>query len=305
MRYKKLLWVLLIFAINYLAKAQNILVEDVVYTKNGSVIRGLIVEEVPLVSIKIMTADRSVFVFKIDEIEKIEHVYGIKPKHPALFDSPQGGIGTSSVFEEPLTKWTMGLEYGYSGSLRNIEVGNIHGLYGLVRYSLTPMMSAAFGFGIEDLQYIHWVPLFADFNLKINNQSQSPYFYGRMGINIPTGEENYYNDFDAGLLAGFGLGFRMRMSPSLNFNASIGYRYQHVAYRSYIYPEPYPYPKPLPGTEIINGGINTGTDPNGQPITNEPPYPDPDPNIWPPIYWEPVKIISHGHFISFTFGISF
>lgn len=302
---KKPLLILLIFAINCFAFGQHQLVEDVVYTKNGSIVRGLIVEEVPSVSIKIMTTDRSLFVFKMDEIEKIEHVYGIKPKHPVFLNTPQGGIGNSSVFKEPLTNWTMGVEYAYSGSLRNNEVGNIHGLYGLVRYSLTPLISAAIGFGIEDLQYINWLPLFADFNLKINNESHSPYFYGRMGINIPTGEENFYNEFDAGLLAAFGMGFRVRVSPSLNFNASIGYRYQYVGFNNYIYPEPYPYPKPLPGTEIINGGINIGKDPNGQPNTNEPPYPYPDPNIWPPVYWEPIKITSHGHFVSFTFGINF
>jgi len=45
--------------------------QDVVYLKNGGVIRGLIIEQVPNQSIKIQTADRNVFVFKMDEILKI------------------------------------------------------------------------------------------------------------------------------------------------------------------------------------------------------------------------------------------
>lgn len=45
--------------------------QDVVYLKNGSIIRGVIIEQVPNQNIKIETADKSVFVFKIDEIEKI------------------------------------------------------------------------------------------------------------------------------------------------------------------------------------------------------------------------------------------
>lgn len=45
--------------------------QDVVYLKNGSIIRGMIVEQVPNKSIKIETYDKSLFVFQIDEIEKI------------------------------------------------------------------------------------------------------------------------------------------------------------------------------------------------------------------------------------------
>jgi len=45
--------------------------EDVVYLKNGSIVRGMILEQVPNVSLKIETYDGSLFVYKFDEIEKI------------------------------------------------------------------------------------------------------------------------------------------------------------------------------------------------------------------------------------------
>ncbi len=45
--------------------------EEVVYLKNGSVIRGTIIEQVPKKTIKIQTKDRNVFVYNIDEVEKI------------------------------------------------------------------------------------------------------------------------------------------------------------------------------------------------------------------------------------------
>jgi hypothetical protein len=44
---------------------------DVVYLKNGSIIKGIIVEQYPNVQIKIQTKDGNLFVFKMDEIEKI------------------------------------------------------------------------------------------------------------------------------------------------------------------------------------------------------------------------------------------
>jgi len=45
--------------------------EEVVYLKNGSIIRGVIIEQVPNETLKIKTRDGSIFVFKIDETEKI------------------------------------------------------------------------------------------------------------------------------------------------------------------------------------------------------------------------------------------
>jgi len=45
--------------------------QDVVYLKNGSVIRGVIIEQISNQSIKIETADGNLFVFQMAEIEKL------------------------------------------------------------------------------------------------------------------------------------------------------------------------------------------------------------------------------------------
>ena len=45
--------------------------EEVVYLKNGSIVRGTIIEQTPNVSIKIQTKDKSVFAYRMDEILKI------------------------------------------------------------------------------------------------------------------------------------------------------------------------------------------------------------------------------------------
>ena len=44
---------------------------EVVYLKNGSVIRGIILEQIPNVQLKIETADGNIFIFKMEEVEKI------------------------------------------------------------------------------------------------------------------------------------------------------------------------------------------------------------------------------------------
>lgn len=60
----------LLLIVSYTSFGQNNM-EDVVYLKNGSIIRGIIIEQIPNQSIKIQTKDRNIFVFKIEEIEKI------------------------------------------------------------------------------------------------------------------------------------------------------------------------------------------------------------------------------------------
>lgn len=65
---KLLFFVLLTFCFAF-AAAQNM--SEVVYLKNGSMIRGMVIEEIPGQSIKIKTADGSVFVYRMSEVSKI------------------------------------------------------------------------------------------------------------------------------------------------------------------------------------------------------------------------------------------
>jgi len=53
-----------------IAKGQSSLI-DVVYLKNGSIIKGIIVEQVPGQAVKLQTADGSLFVFEMEEITKM------------------------------------------------------------------------------------------------------------------------------------------------------------------------------------------------------------------------------------------
>jgi hypothetical protein len=45
--------------------------QDVVYLKNGSIIRGIIIEQVPGKTLKIKTADGSVFVYQMDDVARM------------------------------------------------------------------------------------------------------------------------------------------------------------------------------------------------------------------------------------------
>jgi len=70
--------------------------QDVVYLKNGSVIRGMIIEQVPNKSIKIETSDKSLFVYPIDEVEKITKEVAVNDsKSVKLSAKRKGYIGIS------------------------------------------------------------------------------------------------------------------------------------------------------------------------------------------------------------------
>ncbi len=64
---KKTLLLLLALLICGIVSAQNL--QDVIYLKNGSVIRGTLIEQVP--SVKIRTSDGSIWVFEDDQIDHI------------------------------------------------------------------------------------------------------------------------------------------------------------------------------------------------------------------------------------------
>jgi TM2 domain-containing membrane protein YozV len=68
------------------------LMQEVVYLKNGSIIRGVIIEQVPNVSIKIQTTDGNVFVYDIQDILKITKEY-----NPAFDRQYSGGEKSPAV----------------------------------------------------------------------------------------------------------------------------------------------------------------------------------------------------------------
>jgi hypothetical protein len=64
-----ILFISILFLFNFtFSQSQSM---DVVYLKNGSIIRGEIIEQIPDKSIKLQTADGNIFVYNFSDIEKI------------------------------------------------------------------------------------------------------------------------------------------------------------------------------------------------------------------------------------------
>ena len=67
---KKLFFTIILVALTINALSQNNY-RDVVHLKDGSIIKGIIIEQIPNKQIKIETSDGSVFVYEMNEIEKM------------------------------------------------------------------------------------------------------------------------------------------------------------------------------------------------------------------------------------------
>ena len=79
---KKFFWaVVAVVLISGFAYAQSY--QEVVYLKNGSVIRGVVIEQVPGISLKIQTGDGSIFAYSMADVEKITK------------EAPRNGVGGS------------------------------------------------------------------------------------------------------------------------------------------------------------------------------------------------------------------
>ena len=82
--------------------------EDVVYLKDGSVIRGVIIEQMPGASLKIQTRHGSVFVYEIDKVERITK------ESPARFRQEQ-----TNLQKDPLLAFIRSLILPGSGQVYN------------------------------------------------------------------------------------------------------------------------------------------------------------------------------------------
>ena len=87
-------WFLMIFVVLVLGlfiEAEAQVVEEVVYLKNGSVIRGIIVEQIPNETLRIRTRGGSEFVFQMSEVLKITKELPVVEPPSQQDQSPPGG----------------------------------------------------------------------------------------------------------------------------------------------------------------------------------------------------------------------
>ncbi|MBX2973211.1 MAG: hypothetical protein KF797_08920 [Flavobacteriales bacterium] len=187
--------------------------QDVVYLKNGSIIRGVIIEQVPNKSIKIETADRNVFVFQMDEIEKLtKEPYQGRARNDRNNTGPRSGY--SGIVE---TGYQQGV--GYYGSSR-LKLNIING------YRFNPYLSMGLGVGMRYFTDPGDVllPLFADFRVRFMDKTVTPYFSTGIGYSFDLGD----GFTGAGFFLNPALGVAFKVSPKVALHVALDHEMQQV-----------------------------------------------------------------------------
>ena len=236
-------------AINFLpAKAQGNY-EDVVYLKNGSIIHGMIIEQVPNESIKIKS-EKNIFVFRLDEILKItkeEVATAVPAPTPVPVPAPacpSGEAGRVAVPAEResengyvnILEFTFGRELLHnhsnsamtgsanSNSQMSIGIQDVNG------YRFNSHFSAGIGFGMHIYPGLFYMPVFADFRFRFQKRT-TPFISLGIGYTFTQMEVIGFQstkDYYGGLMVNPSFGFRLPMGSRAGFIMSFGYRYQEA-----------------------------------------------------------------------------
>jgi hypothetical protein len=246
--FRALFIVLFIVSSAQLASSQTR--KDIVYLKNGSVIKGTILEMVPNGNIKIETTDGSIFIYGMDEVEKTgkEEIKKTEVKPQTVYQE------IKAKEEEQLTPsgYFILAKFGpklsvLEGEVIDISVGVINGFHVNKYLSLGLGLEAAqFSFGDNQNSSIPIYPIYLDGRFNIPKERVNPVFLFQFGYSFtgtPTLSNNnsYYSDFvpssgKGGLYMAVGAGFRVLINKTFAFVADGGFAFQSLhgsTYNSY------------------------------------------------------------------------
>lgn len=215
MNMKKILSLLFMLALSAGASAQRL--HEVVYLKNGSIIRGTVIEQIPGESLKIQTGDGNVFAYRMSEVEKITKEGGTprdvrQRSGNAGFNRRGPEVGYRGFVD---ANWTIGV--GNGAGADRIGLLTSHG------YQIIPQLYIGAGAGIN--YYYNGtavgMPVFADVRTDILPGSVTPFVDLKGGYSFLDVEGFYLSP---------SVGCRFRVGGRLAMNAGVGYTLQKFSF---------------------------------------------------------------------------
>jgi sRNA-binding regulator protein Hfq len=212
----KYVFLFIICLISFSAFSQSKRMEDVVYMKNGSIIRGVIVE-FSKDYVKIETVGRNLFVFNSEEIEKIQ-----KENNPRRFLYRESGF-----FNNTEIGWVTANRLSYQPGIANFGIQTVNG------YKINRWVGAGVGIGLQRYEYFNIVPVFASLQSGDFFHSRiTPYYYVNTGYGFGFGEKHSQSEvIRGGFMFNPGIGLKINSRESA-FLMSFGYSVQK-AYHKY------------------------------------------------------------------------
>lgn len=196
---------------------------DILYLKDGSMIRGTLVESIAGSHVRFKTLEGDVRQYPMSEVDRTK-IAG-KNNRPVL---ELKGIGYSHSTNVGL----MVGNNGYGGSI-GPSLQTINGI------RIGPHWSTGIGTGLEDFSYGPQIPLFAHGRYALLKGDVTPYFDGMAGYSFSLGNNRVYYDFaeetSGGITAGIGAGVRFMVGSRTGITVGMGYRFQRVERRYWNY----------------------------------------------------------------------
>lgn len=158
--------------------------QEVVYLKNGSVIKGTIIEQVPNESLTIKTADGSTFVWKMSEISKITKE-AVKPTRTYSYAANDDD---DEEEEEEKEYDTEGYRpRGYMGFVEEASITDFDDFFGAVhtthgfQINSHIFVGGGAGFIFPYSGDAFAVPVYGAFRYTLLNKKVTPYFEAKCG----------------------------------------------------------------------------------------------------------------------------
>ena len=206
---KLLLLLTLLLSISTYVAAQNY--TEVVYLKNGSVIKGVIIEQVPNVSLKIKTSDGSLIICQMNDVEKIT-------KEERYTRDYRKDANNRKAARNTLKGYKGFIDFGYIADLSDydankVEISTSHGYQFNNYFYLGGGVAADF---YTDADLIA-VPIFVDFRANFINKKVTPFADIKTGYSVGDVE---------GLYVSTGIGVRFSLKGKKALNLKLEYNYQ-------------------------------------------------------------------------------
>ena len=223
MKYNLTVVCLFILFLHSDAISQNAKLQDVVYLKNGSIIHGTIIEEVPNKSVKIETRDGDIFVYQMDEIEKITktpyHQREIRDDAEPTNDADEGYSGYI----------LLGISEIVSPGSQTLPT--LHFVNG---FHNSPSSTLGIGVGLEiesESERTLILPVWIDARAFIGDRDTRAFVSAKLGYSF--GYTDRYGLMSEGLCVGAGPGVQFRLSPGFSLLLDAGYKLQWMASGNY------------------------------------------------------------------------
>lgn len=207
---RKLLLVLtLLFSISTYVAAQYY--TEVVYLKNGSIIKGVIIEQVPNVSLKIKTGDGSLIICQMSDVDKIT-------KEERYTRDFRKDVSHRKSARNTLRGYKGFVDFAYIGDVSDnnaskIELSTTHG-YQFNNYFFVGGGVALNHYTDADLTA---APIYANFRANFINKKVTPFADIKTGYSVGDVE---------GVYASIGLGVRFSLKGKKALNLTLVYNYQ-------------------------------------------------------------------------------